>query len=91
MASTRSRRTKAKPARRNIKQTLAKPGYDIIGDVHGCHLELTGLLKQMGYAKRGGIWRHKQRKAIFVGDLVDRGPAIKETLETVAAMVSTLR
>ncbi|WP_129778017.1 metallophosphoesterase [Peristeroidobacter soli] len=87
MASTRSRRAKAKPARRKTRPPLTKAGYDIIGDVHGCHLELTALLKQMGYSKRAGVWRHKQRKAVFVGDLVDRGPAIRETLETVAAMV----
>ena len=62
-------------------------GYDIIGDVHGCHVELERLLKRMGYAKRRGAWRHKDRFAVFVGDLVDRGPEIEAVLETVAAML----
>ncbi|MEJ1964538.1 MAG: metallophosphoesterase [Gammaproteobacteria bacterium] len=62
-------------------------GYDIIGDVHGCHEELTKLLSAMGYRKRAGVWRHPSRLAVFVGDLIDRGPEIEAVLETVAAMV----
>lgn len=62
-------------------------GYDIIGDVHGCHVELEKLLRKLGYTKRAGVWRHRNRFAVFVGDLVDRGPEIEAVLETVAAMV----
>jgi protein phosphatase len=62
--------------------------FDIIGDVHGCCDELEALLDQLGYAKNGDAgWAHPDgRKAIFVGDLVDRGPRIVDTLKTVMAM-----
>ena len=55
--------------------------FDIIGDVHGCFDELIELFEKLGY----GIFRDETgehvlkvepppgRKAVFVGDLVDRG------------------
>ncbi len=61
--------------------------YDLIGDVHGCAHALERLLAGLGYQRRGGVWRHKSRMAIFLGDLVDRGPHIRETLHTVHDMV----
>jgi protein phosphatase len=62
--------------------------FDIIGDVHGCCDELEELLQQLGYAPNGdGAWSHPDgRRAIFVGDLVDRGPRIVDTLKSVMAM-----
>ncbi len=62
--------------------------FDIIGDVHGCCDELEQLLLQLGYERNdGGPWAHPKRsRAIFVGDLVDRGPRIVDTLETVMSM-----
>ena len=62
--------------------------FDIIGDVHGCCDELEDLLEQLGYGRHGdGVWNHSEgRRAIFVGDLVDRGPRIADTLKTVMAM-----
>lgn len=62
--------------------------FDIIGDVHGCCDELEALLQQLGYVRTGDeVWRHPAgRKALFVGDLVDRGPRIADTLKTVMAM-----
>ena len=62
--------------------------FDIIGDVHGCCDELEDLLQQLGYIRdSSGPWRHPDgRKSIFVGDLVDRGPRIVDTLKTVMAM-----
>ena len=62
--------------------------FDIIGDVHGCCNELESLLQQLGYTRNGSeSWGHPSgRKAIFVGDLVDRGPRIVDTLKTVMAM-----
>lgn len=62
-------------------------GYDLIGDVHGCAGALRDLLELMGYSRRGGVWRHPRRKAIFLGDLIDRGPEIRETLHLVHDMV----
>ena len=62
-------------------------GYDIIGDVHGCGNTLVHLLERLGYSRRGGVYRHPRRQAIFVGDVVDRGPRIREALHLVHAMV----
>jgi protein phosphatase len=63
--------------------------FDIIGDVHGCNYELNELLTQLGYdfsADSG--WSHpKGRRVIFIGDLVDRGPGVVETLNLVRRMV----
>lgn len=64
-----------------------KQGYDLIGDIHGCALSLELLLSKMGYEKRDGVYRHPRRKVIFLGDLVDRGPRIRETLQLAYAMV----
>ncbi len=62
--------------------------FDIIGDVHGCGDELEALLRLLGYALDAErVWRHPEgRKAVFVGDLVDRGPHIVEVLKLVMAM-----
>lgn len=64
--------------------------FDIIGDVHGCGDELEELLAQLGYAVAGnGVWRHPAgRKAVFLGDLVDRGPRVPDVLKIVMAMVA---
>ncbi|MGK0417627.1 MAG: hypothetical protein ACJAST_002730, partial [Halopseudomonas sp.] len=62
-------------------------GYDVIGDVHGCAQTLTQLLARMGYAKQAGVWRHPTRKALFLGDIIDRGPRIREALHLVHDMV----
>ncbi len=72
--------------------------FDIIGDVHGCCDELSALLQQLGYeitteTSSESLWsapvyRHLQgRKAVFLGDLVDRGPRILDTLKLVHNMV----
>ena len=64
--------------------------FDIIGDIHGCATELEMLLALLGYAPDdGGVWQHASgRKAVFVGDLVDRGPRVPDVLRTVMAMVN---
>ena len=62
-------------------------GFDIIGDVHGCARTLEALLERMGYARVGGVWRHPQRQALFLGDIIDRGPRIREALLLVRDMV----
>jgi protein phosphatase len=64
--------------------------FDIIGDVHGCFDELTALLTQLGYAVSpdgAGANHPDGRRAFFVGDLVDRGPATPEVLRLVMGMV----
>ncbi|WP_049630170.1 metallophosphoesterase [Cellvibrio sp. pealriver] len=62
-------------------------GYDLIGDVHGCAHTLERLLQTLGYQKIGGVYRHRQRQVIFLGDIVDRGPRIREALHLVRDMV----
>ena len=60
--------------------------YDIIGDVHGQAGILSVLLKKMGYSQRNGIFCHPGRKAVFVGDFINRGPEVRETINMVRKM-----
>ncbi|MBD2776221.1 polynucleotide kinase-phosphatase [Iningainema tapete] len=76
--------------------------FDIIGDIHGCCDELEALLQKLGYQISGTddstafrrdapperLYHHPDgRKAIFLGDLVDRGPRILDTVNLVRNMV----
>ncbi len=63
--------------------------FDLIGDVHGCGDELEELLGLLGYAPdAAGVRRHPEgRKAVFLGDLVDRGPRVPDVLRIVMGMV----
>ncbi|MGZ8471846.1 MAG: metallophosphoesterase, partial [Gemmatirosa sp.] len=64
--------------------------FDVVGDVHGCLEELEALLARLGYLPPdGGVpWRHpEQRRVVFVGDLVDRGPRVVDTLRVAMDMV----
>ena len=61
--------------------------YDIIGDVHGYASVLKKLLLQIGYIKTENGYSHSSRKAIFVGDFVNRGPEIRKTIRIVRKMV----
>lgn len=73
------------PLYNNKKQE--KGPFDIIGDVHGCYDELIQLFEKLGYEHDGSTWRHPEgRKAVFVGDLVDRGPKTPEVLKLVMGM-----
>jgi len=63
-------------------------GFDIIGDIHGCGTTLKALLERLGYQKKAGIYQHASRQALFVGDVVDRGPHIRQALSIVYDMVS---
>ncbi|WP_121173607.1 metallophosphoesterase [Kushneria sinocarnis] len=62
-------------------------GFDLIGDVHGCGTALVALLEKLGYRQEQGVYRHPRRLAIFLGDLIDRGPRIRLTLRVVRRMV----
>lgn len=64
--------------------------FDIIGDVHGCYAELCDLLVKLGYqiAEDGVVTPPPSRKAIFLGDLVDRGPDMPAVLNLVMGMVA---
>ncbi|QEC77675.1 polynucleotide kinase-phosphatase [Mucilaginibacter ginsenosidivorax] len=62
---------------------------DIIGDIHGCYDELVTLLGKLGYVNNAETWAHPEgRKAVFAGDLVDRGPKTPEVLKLVMAMTA---
>lgn len=61
--------------------------YDIIGDIHGYADELESLLQKLGYRLKSGIYAHENnRKVVFLGDYIDRGPKIRETLHIVKNM-----
>ncbi len=62
---------------------------DLIGDIHGHADKLEDLLRKLGYAKNNGVYVHPERKVVFVGDYIDRGPKIRETLQIVRAMVDS--
>ena len=66
-------------------------GYDIIGDVHGCAHSLELLLIKLGYVKRAGCYQYgnsrSPRQVVFVGDILDRGPQIRESVALVRDMV----
>ena len=61
-------------------------GIDFIGDIHGSGEKLEGLLAALGYEIRHNVHRHADRQALFVGDLIDRGPNQLRVLEIVKAM-----
>lgn len=66
--------------------------FDLVGDVHGCRDELVVLLERLGYAVSGTreapeVTAPEGRKAVFVGDLVDRGPDSPGVLRLVMHMV----
>lgn len=80
----------------NNKKTEGGP-FDIVGDIHGCYEELTKLLAQLGYTARegDGVAEGRRefvppagRKAVFLGDLADRGPDSPGVLRLVMQMVS---
>jgi hypothetical protein len=62
-------------------------GYDIIADIHGHADKLKSLLVLLGYEEREGCYRHPERKVIFLGDFIDRGPEIPEVLRIARSMV----
>jgi protein phosphatase len=69
--------------------------FDVIGDVHGCRAELESLLASLGYVldfdaggRPAGAAHPDGRRAVFLGDLVDRGPDSPGVLRLVMGMVS---
>lgn len=68
--------------------------FDLIGDVHGCFDELHALLARLGYRierrdERYVVEPPEGRRVVFLGDLIDRGPKIVETLRLAMDMVAS--
>ena len=62
--------------------------YDIIGDIHGHADKLDALFNRLGYVRSGIHWVPPPgRQAVFVGDLIDRGPEQLRVVDTVRAMI----
>jgi hypothetical protein len=62
--------------------------YDIIGDVHGQDGKLKALLGKLGYRIKDGAYRHPDgHMALFLGDLIDRGPGQIEVVNIVRDMI----
>ena len=68
--------------------------FDLVGDVHGCASELRTLLTELGWKLEYdgdlavGATHPEGRQAVFVGDLVDRGPDTPGVLRLVMGMVA---
>jgi protein phosphatase len=65
--------------------------FDLIGDIHGCHAELVALLTALGYTVAADgmtVTPPPGRRAVFLGDYVDRGPDSPAVLRLVMAMAA---
>jgi hypothetical protein len=69
----------------SLVQKLISDKIDVIGDVHGEFLVLLDLLKTLGYDENG--YHPENRKLVFVGDLVDRGPNSPQTVLFVKKLI----
>jgi protein phosphatase len=80
-----------------VDRTSEHGPFDIIGDLHGCFEELHELLTRLGYriAQEAGsepaysVQAPGERKIVFLGDLVDRGPGTPKVLRLVMNMVAS--
>lgn len=95
-SETMSGTPEAAPARASPDMRSIAGPFDIVGDVHGCADELEALLAKLGYgvrlvgegsSRRAEVSAPPGRRAVFVGDLVDRGPRSPDVLRIVMAMV----
>ena len=66
---------------------MKQQSYDLIGDIHGQASELERLLEKLSYTKVAGVWKHAERKMIFLGDFIDRGNYQREVVDIVRPMI----
>jgi protein phosphatase len=86
-AEVAAARIVVQPVRNDLRNETGP--FDVIGDVHGCHAELAELLAKLGYKVTADSAHHPDgRRAVFVGDLVDRGPDTPGVLRLVMGMVA---
>ncbi len=64
---------------------------DFIGDIHGHAGALAALLAKLGYRMEAGVYAHPDRRVIFLGDYIDRGPEQRRVLDIVRPMVEARR
>ena len=70
-----------------IYTEMSEGKYDIIAGVHGHAAELKLLLEKLGYTDTDGYYRHPEgRRAIFLGNLIDKGKKIRKVLHIVKEM-----
>jgi len=60
---------------------------DSMTDIRGQFYKLESLLAALGYERTDVSWKHPERKVLFLGDYIDRGPKVRETLRLVKSMV----
>ena len=63
--------------------------FDFIGDIHGRALSLRKLLKDLGYREKRGAFSHPRSHAVFLGDVLNRGPQIRSAIRLVRGMVDS--
>jgi hypothetical protein len=65
--------------------------FDIIPDIHGQHDKLIALLHRLGWRNADGAWRPPEadRKIVFLGDFIDRGPHNAKVIRTVRELVES--
>jgi hypothetical protein len=63
--------------------------FDFIGDIHGHADKLREILEKLGYTETDSGYSHPQRKVFFLGDFIDRGLQIRESLEIVRRMIDS--
>lgn len=78
------------PLKFSLTYHLIARVFDIIGDIHGHIDALRGMLHLLGYHRSGESWTNheKNRQIIFLGDFIDRGPHIPETVALVRQLIN---
>ncbi len=71
----------------SIKPINKSENIDFIGDIHGYYNELKSLLLKLEYRKEEKIWQHKSRKALFLGDFINKGPDSLKVIKHIKRMV----
>ena len=86
-ARARARRGRRARLRASPRQESEAGPFDVIGDIHGCVETARALLARLGYESLDGwVHRHPEgRRALFLGDYIDRGPASPGALRLVHA------